>query len=222
MTVGSSSSTGLTGTANERRVYIYDDQLYTSRQVNSAGGISGIAKVGSPPPPTSGTQTATELSGMPVATPTESAYDYFFADANTVYVADDLSSPTTAGGLQKWTFNGSAWTRVFNLQVNPAGTVKGIKSLTGMVDGNGNVTLFGATSDTTANYLYGFRDTVANTNIANVVANKLITASTAFNGGSLWNLRGVALAVSLPEPTTAVLLIVGFWASSWITRRKRL
>jgi len=57
MTVGSSSSTGLTGTANERRVYIYDDQLYTSRQVNSAGGISGIAKVGSPPPPTSGTQT---------------------------------------------------------------------------------------------------------------------------------------------------------------------
>src|SRR5262249_38407560 len=61
VTAGGSTSTALTGTGAERRVYIYPtasgNQLYTSRQTTSAGGISGVATVGNPPPPTSGTQT---------------------------------------------------------------------------------------------------------------------------------------------------------------------
>jgi hypothetical protein len=213
----------------ERRVYIYPtssgDQLYTSRQQTGTGGISGVATVGSPPPPTSGSPTVTELPGMPVATATESAYDYFFANANTLYVADDDSSPTLPGGLQKWIFDGSNWNRVYNLQVNPAGNVKGIKSLAGMVDASGNVTLFGATTDTTANYLYGFSDTLANTSAASVTANKLIEASTFFDlTNNKWNLRGVAIAppvAEAPEPTAASLLVLGFSVCGAVVRRRQ-
>jgi hypothetical protein len=228
ITVGGSTSTALTGTGNvnERRVYIYPtvagDQLYTSRQSTVSGGISGVATVGNPPPATSGTQTVTELPGMPVATSTESAYDFFFADANTLYVADDNNSPSLPGGLQKWTFDGTNWNRVYNLQVSPAGTGKGIKSLAGMVDASGNVTLFGATTDTTANYLYGFADTLANTNLANVAANKLVDASTFTGGtGERWNLRGVALAIAVPEPAAQLLLAIGLAIACVTTRRGR-
>jgi hypothetical protein len=228
ITVGGSTSTALTGTGNvnERRVYIYPtvagDQLYSSRQSTVSGGISGVATVGNPPPATSGTQTVTELPGMPVATSTESAYDFFFADANTLYVADDNNSPSLPGGLQKWTFDGTNWNRVYNLQVSPAGTGKGIKSLAGMVDASGNVTLFGATTDTTANYLYGFADTLANTNLANVAANKLVDASTFTGGtGERWNLRGVALAIAVPEPAAQLLLAIGLAIACVTTRRGR-
>lgn len=224
---GGSSSIALTSTANERRVYIYPtasgNQLYTSRQSLTSGGVSGVATVGNPPPATSGTQTVTELPGMPVATATESAYDFFFADANTLYVADDLNGATLTGGLQKWTFDGSDWNRVYNLQVNPTGSAtKGIKSLTGMVDASGNVTLFGATTDNTANYLYGFSDTLANTNVANVVANRLVDASTFTGGtGERWNLRGVALALALPEPASQLLLAIGLAVACVPMRRVR-
>jgi hypothetical protein len=159
---------------------------------------------------------------MPVATSTESAYDFFFADANTLYVADDNNSPSLPGGLQKWTFDGTNWNRVYNLQVSPAGTGKGIKSLAGMVDASGNVTLFGATTDTTANYLYGFADTLANTNLANVAANKLVDASTFTGGtGERWNLRGVALAIAVPEPAAQLLLAIGLAIACVTTRRGR-
>src|SRR4029079_19230904 len=130
-----------------RRVYIYPtpsgSQIYTSRQ---SGTIDCVATVGRPTPPTSGTPTRTLLPGMPTSA-SESAYDFFFADANTLYVADDTNSTSFAGGLQKWTFNGSVWSRVYNLQVVPAGVPRGIKSLAGTVDPNGNVTLFGSTAE---------------------------------------------------------------------------
>lgn len=201
LTAGSSTSTTLTTTGAERRVYINGGQLYTSRQ---SGTVDGVATVGSGTP-TSGTQTVTLLPGMPT-TNVESAYDFFFADANTLYVADDTNGSTSTGGLQKWTFNGSTWSMAYSLLVNPTGSAtRGIKSLTGMVDANGNVVLFGSTTDTTANYLYGFYDPAGNTSAANVQANKLVTASTAFTG-TAWNLRGVAIAV--PEPGILSVLVL--------------
>jgi len=83
-----------------------------------------------------------------------------------------------------------------------------LKSLTGSVDASGNVVLFGATTDTAANFLYGFKDTLSNTSSANVVSNQLVAASTAFTG-SAWNLRGVALAVTVPEPASIGVIAVG-------------
>ena len=205
VTLGGTTSTALSGTANERRVYVYPttggNQLYTSRM---SGTIDGVATVGSPPPPTSGTQTVTLLPGLPTAT--NSMYDYFFADANTLYTVDDRSTGT--GGLEKWTFNGSTWSMAYSKLV---GGTSGLKSLAGMVDGAGNVTLFAASVGTGANKLYGYTDTLSNTVVGSVTENLLVDGSTAFGGISGdWNMRGVAIApVVVPEPATFVLLALG-------------
>jgi hypothetical protein len=208
-------------------VYIYPtasgNQLYTSR---ASSPVFGVATVGSGPAATSGTQTVTELPGLPT-TNAASPYDFFFADANTLYVGDDTNntSGNVRGGLQKYIFDGTTWAFKYNLLVNPTGTAtKGLKSLTGMVDASGNVTLFGATTDSAgnANYLYGFADTLTNTSAANVVANKLVDASTMTGGtAERWNLRGVALAIPVPEPRAQLLLVLGFAVGCVVTRRWR-
>jgi hypothetical protein len=212
LTLGGSTSTTLTSTGAERRTYVYNtgsgNQLYTSRQ---SGTVDGVATVGTGTP-TSGTQTVTLLPGFPT-TNVESAYDYWFADANTLYVGDDISNQATgtAGGLQKWILTSGTWVKQYNIQVNPTGTAtKGIKSLAGRVDAFGNVTLFGASTDTVANYLYGFSDTLSNTSAGNVIVNQLVNASTAFTGAA-WNLRGVAIAPGgeVPEPAAIALLALG-------------
>ena len=210
---GGTSSVGLTTTANERRVYVYSsaagNQLYTSRM---SAGIDGVATVGTPPPPTSGTQTVTLLPGMPTAT--NSAYDYFFADNNTLYVVDDRA--TTSGGLEKWTFNGSTWTMVYNKAAN--GGTTGLKSLGGMVDASGNVVLFASQVGTAANNLFGYTDTLSNTNPATVTEN-LLVSSAAFGGiAADWNLRGVAVAPAVPEPVSLGLFAIG--AVGLLARRR--
>jgi hypothetical protein len=154
-----------------------------------------------------------------------SPYDFYFADPNTLYIGDSSSSTSgnIRGGLQKWIFNGTNWTFAYNLLLNPTGAAtKGLKSLTGMVDPSGNVILFGTTSDVLsgANYLYGFADTLTNTNVASVVANKLVDASTMTGGtGEKWNLRGVALAIPTPEPSSALLLVFGLTIACGTVRR---
>ena len=94
-------------------------------------------------------QTVTLLTGLPTAT--NSIYDYFFADANTRYTVDGRNSGT--GGLEKWTSNGSTWTMA--LSKLAAGTT-GLRSLAGMVDAAGNVTLFGGSTGTQGNTLFGY------------------------------------------------------------------
>jgi hypothetical protein len=212
LTATGTTSTALTTTANERRVYVYNngagDQLYTSRM---SAGIDGVATVGTPPPPTSGTQTVTLLPGMPTAT--NSIYDYFFADANTLYVVDDRA--TASGGLEKWTFNGSTWTMVYNKAAN--GGTTGLKSLAGMVDASGNVVLFASQVGTGANNLFGYTDTLSNTLAASVTEN-LLTSTAAFGGiAADWNLRGVAIA---PVPEPAALSIFAIGAAALVARRR--
>jgi hypothetical protein len=203
--LGGSTSVALTGTGNERRVYVYPtssgNQLYTSRL---SGTIAGVATVGSPPPPITGTQTVTLLPGLPTAT--NSIYDYFFADANTLYMVDDRNSGAGAG-LEKWTLSSGTWSMAYS---KLAGGTTGLKSLAGMVDASGNVTLFGSTTGAQGNKLYGYTDTLANTNVANVTENQLVDAANSFGAGGLWSLRGVAIApVVVPEPTALGLLMLG-------------
>ena len=202
--LGATTSLAIGATANNvRRSGIYKGQLYQTEGSNSR---FGIVKVGTGTP-TTNNQTLTLLNGFPGST--NSAYDFFFADDNTVYIADDRS--TTSGGLEKWVFSGTSWSMVFNHPIALTGSNNGLRSLTGSVDANGNVTLFAATANTGAlpgapNLLVGLTDTVANTSSANVTENLLVTASSAFSG-TAWNLRGVALVV--PEPASMGLIVLG-------------
>jgi hypothetical protein len=85
------------------------------------------------------------------------------------------------------------------------GGSRGLESLTGYVEGD-SVTLFGAAADTNPNNVYGFHDTLTNTNGAAVNVFELVNSTTAFSG-STWNLRGVAMVPPIvPEPSAISLI----------------
>jgi hypothetical protein len=118
---------------------------------------------------------ATPTAADPVYHP----FGLFFANADTLYVADEGSgstsdfstSPFEAGGLQKWSLN--TGTDVWSLDYTLRGTligssytvdgsgalagdslttsVDGLRNLTGQVNSNGTVTLFAVTSTAGSN-----------------------------------------------------------------------
>jgi hypothetical protein len=219
-TANASTGVAIDGTNNARRNTIFNGQLYQTEAANSR---SGVESVGSGTPTTAGSATMSLLPGFSTTNGTYSPYDIWFANANTLYIADDSASASTAPGLQKWTFNGSTWSLVFNhsiAAITPGGSAaaKGIKSLTGFLDANGDAILFASTVGANANLLLSLVDPVGNTSAANVTETTLVDASTAF-GGTAWNLRGVALApgASVPEPSTLALVML--CSLGFVTRR---
>ena len=108
------------------------------------------------------TTLASTMATLPVA---QQFYPFglFFADATTLYVADEGPQSLTAApnaGLQKWIFNGTKWVLAYTLQkglsldtpytvanypsgLSPATT--GLRNITGSVDGN-KVTIFASTA----------------------------------------------------------------------------
>src|SRR5262249_17175605 len=77
---------------NTRVANIFDGQLYLS---SASGTFLGVGTLGTGLP-TTGSQTPSLLNGFPTAIG-PSNYDFFFADANTLYVADDRTNG--AGGI---------------------------------------------------------------------------------------------------------------------------
>jgi hypothetical protein len=152
-----------------------------------------------------------------------STVDFFFADANTLYVADDRTFNSTTstgsvnGGLQKWTFDGSNWSLAYtkNIDTTNEAIDYGLRGLTGSVDLFGNVTLFGTSTfgtAGTANFLVGISDTLANTNPANVTVNALASsASIPTASGPLTTFRGLEVigVFIIPEPSSLGLLAIG-------------
>lgn len=125
---------------NCRVVGIYDGQLYTT---SASTVYLGVCTVGGGLPTTPG-QMITLLPGFPTSggTAASSAYDFFWADPNTLYVADDNVPASTVGGISKWTFDGVTWTRAYRLTVQPTATNNwGARGLTGFVR-NGVTTLW--------------------------------------------------------------------------------
>jgi hypothetical protein len=126
--LGASTSTQLSTTVtNLRCINIYNGQLYCS---SSSGAFLGVSTVGSGVPTTTG-QTITSITTGTGA----SSYDFWFADANTLYVADDRTNGS--GGIQKWTFSGT-WSLAYTLAAN---ATTGCRGLSGYVQG-GVATLF--------------------------------------------------------------------------------
>lgn len=187
---GTSTSVRLNpSSSNMRVVNIYDGQLYVS---SSTGTFLGVSTVGTGLPTTADSAPLTALPGMPT-TGTHSAYDFWFKDSSTLFVADD-GSAANGGGIQKWTFDGTTWTLAYTL-LNNGTTTTAVRGLAGTVDGSGNAVLFG----TTGSALITVTDTGAT-----ATATTLATApaNTAF--------RGVEYLV--PEPSAAGLLLLGLVA----------
>jgi len=164
---------------NCRVVGIYDSNLFTT---SASGVYLGVNAVGQGLPTTPG-QTISLLQGFPTSggTSASSTYDFFWADQNTVYVADDNAPASTVGGISKWTFNGSSWTRAYRLTVQPTPTSNwGARGLTGFVrDG---VTTLWATMNTgsgSSTVLCTVTDTGPNSVVTPLLTS---TSGTAFRG----------------------------------------
>ncbi len=162
--LGAHTSTQISTTVTNTRVIgIFAGQLYTS---SASGSFKGVNTVGSGLPTTSG-QTITLLPGFPSTSPSQ--YDYFFADANTLYVAEDGASGAT-GGIEKWTQSGGTWTRQYTLTT---GLGFGCRGLCGSVVG-GTATLFATTIEASSNTLVSVVDAGAGS-----LFTTLATASTS-------------------------------------------
>jgi hypothetical protein len=162
--------------------------------------------------------------------------NYFFANADTLYIADtgngkqtSASSSIGDGGLQKWTFNGTTWTLDYtladglNLVKNSAaeGTT-GLYGLTGedvTIDGVAEVELFATNAtigDLDPTYLYGIIDVLGDTtNPGDEVFTELAAAPADSN------FKGVAFAPSpVPEASTWVMMLAGFAGLGFAGRRR--
>lgn len=148
-----------------RRVVIAGGNLFGCSGQNGVGTMFGI---GSGLPITGG-QTATALPGTNAGV--GSPFDFVFLDRNpsvpgldTMYVADDRDPP--AGGIQKWTFDGTTWTLVATFS---AGLPAGLHGLV-VADAGQSVTLVGTTSEPSANHMVVLVDDGSPSPLASVVA----------------------------------------------------
>lgn len=195
-TFGSTTSTRVDSTASNMRVVnIYNGQLYVSSSTTSGGGLLGVSTVGVGLPTATSSSAITPLPGMPL-TGTHSAYDFWFKDASTLYVADD-SNAASLGGIQKWTFDGATWILAYTL-LNNGTTTTGVRGLAGTLDGNGNAVLFVTTSASSANSLITVTDTGSGSTATTLAT---APANTAF--------RGVEY---VPEPSSISLMLLGLLA----------
>ncbi len=186
--LGATTGTALNSTAptNIRVVDIFAGQLYVT---SGSGSNRGINALGSGLPTTSG-QTGTLLPGFPTTT-VPSPYDFYFADADTAYVADDRTNGS--GGIEKWVRTGGTWSLAYLLA---PGATTGCRGLSGAV--LGGVTTLYATS--TGNALVSVADTGAGPGTFTTLA--AAPSNTAFRGVRFVHRAPVASFVGTGSATT--------------------
>ncbi len=235
---------------NFRGETVFNNTLFVTKGSGSQG-INSVFQVGAagqlPTLATAGTEQITILPGFNTLLASNAASSFFpfgiwFADENTLYVADEGPGTTAAdasAGLQKWTRGGDGtWRLDYTLQsgligstYTPAGfagpsTVTGLRNITGKVNGNGTVTIFGVTAtvgspaiDADPNQLVSITDTLAFTTAQQSGVETFNILQTALPGEVF---RGVAFApvdTAVPEPATFAVLGMGLIGLLAVRRR---
>ena len=214
------SSTATGQPTNMRNVEIYNGQLFSSSGASTGYGIFSI---GTGLPTSAGSTSTLAINTAGIGTGTASPYGFVMFDTNrdslldTAFIADDRSS--AGGGLQKWTLSGAAWVNSYALLFDTVGGltatagsgIVGIRGLTGSYDDStGAFNLFATTTD------------ASNNRIVSVVDNG--TAPTTFttlaSAGTNLAFRGIDI-MSVPEPSSATLLGLGFLALLGVRRLNR-
>jgi autotransporter passenger strand-loop-strand repeat protein len=222
---GANSATAIDTSTDARTVEIVNGQLYVSRDsTQGAGGTSNIGSYGTILPISAttatilpgiaGTDTLTagqtnSVNAGDVGTTVHlSPENFFFANADTLYVADG-GNPKEGGigdgGLQKWSFNGSNWVLDYTLS-NGLGLVAdtaasgttGLIGLTGVVVGD-TVELYATNAtigDTDPTFLFGITDDLGATTLPTDESfTTLVTAAPDTN------IRGVSFAPTAAAAT---------------------
>jgi uncharacterized protein (TIGR03437 family) len=227
---------------NFRGLTIFNNTMYVTKG-SGGNGINTVYRVGDrgslPTPSNAASAAITVLPGFPVtlakASTATNPFGLFFANATTLYVADEgdgtiaNAATSKAAGLEKWVLTNGTWKQVYVLQnglnlgqqysvanypssLNPA--TDGLRNIAGKVNSDGTVTIWGITSTVSANgdqgadpnQLVMITDVVANTD-PTVAGKEQFTILRTANAGEV--LRGVALTPTAgASPAVSVPLIL--------------
>jgi uncharacterized protein (TIGR03437 family) len=226
---------------NFRGLTIFNNTMYVTKGSGS-NGINTVYQVGAagvlPTLATAAATPITILPGFPVTLAKNAGAQYpfgiWFANATTLYVGDEgdgtmataATSPTA--GLQKWVLTNGVWTRVYVLQnglnlgqsygvtgypaaLNPV--TGGLRNITGRVNTDGTVTVWGLTATVSANgdqgadpnKLVAINDILLNTDPTVAGSEQFTTIKSAGYGEVL---RGVSLTpgtVAIAPPGLAIV-----------------
>ncbi|MDP9054504.1 MAG: hypothetical protein M3N93_09425 [Acidobacteriota bacterium] len=212
---------------NFRGLTIFNNTLYVTKG-SGGNGINTVYRVGDkgslPTLANAASAALTILPGFPTTLAKNAGaanpFGLFFANATTLYVADEgdgtaaNAATSKIAGIGKWVLTNGVWTQVYVLQnglnlgqqysianyptsLNPS--TDGIRNIAGRVNADGTVTLWGITSTISSNgdqgadpnKLVSITDVVASSD-PKVAAGEQFTTLRTANAGEI--LRGVALA----------------------------
>jgi len=177
------------GVTNTRSVQVNNGNLYFS---SSSGSNVGINQVGTSGTPTTSGNTATLLISTGAGS---SPYGFQFNSTGTVcYVADDRA--TVAGGIQKWTFNGSVWSLAYTLGTG----VSNIGARGVVVDFSGaNPIIYATSAEATFNRLIKITDTGSGSTATTLAT---APATTIFRGISFAPVNNCASTITITPTVT--------------------
>ncbi|HEX4517285.1 MAG TPA: hypothetical protein VH054_27255 [Polyangiaceae bacterium] len=166
------ASTNIESTVpNTRTANIFGGQLYMGTSVTPNNGVNAV---GTGAPTTSG-QTVTLLNG--IAGDSGSPYGFSMMDLDasvtgldTLYIADD-SSQANGGGIQKWVFDGTSWTKIATFKNGV--TTGGFRGVMAIQSGTDVIVIGTTSTETNGNRIIKYVDDGTNTNPTGTV---LVTA----------------------------------------------